>query len=345
MTMDGRAPRMMRLAVIIVSFNTCALLRDCLSSVLASAARTADRLDVVIWVVDNASGDGSAAMVAAEFPSVRLVALDRNVGFTGGNNHALTALGFAVMPAGDPNRAVAPAPTRPGFVLLLNPDTAVAGDALYTMAAFLRDHPAVGACGARLAYGDGAFQHGAFRFPSLAQVALDFFPPARLPGAQRLLDSRVNGRYARSLWDGGAPFAVDFVLGAAMLVRGAAIDAVGGLDDAYWMYCEEMDWCLRLREDGWQVFAVPQAQVVHYAGQSSRQVRWPAYVRLWQSRFRFYDVHRGYYPRGYRRALRWLVKLGLAAQRREMRGAFARGAITGQELADALDALHAVEQM
>ena len=124
------------------------------------------------------------------------------------------------------------------------------------------------------------------------------------------------------LWEAGKPFAVDFVLGAALMVRGAAIDAVGGLDDEYWMYCEEMDWCLRLAEGGWQVYAVPAAVVIHYEGQSSRQVRWGAFVRLWRSRFRFYARHHARYGRGYVPILRLLVKVGSANQRRLIRTAF-----------------------
>ena len=91
-----------------------------------------------------------------------------------------------------------------------------------------------------VAYADGSFQHGAFRFPSLAQIALDFFPP---PGRlnQPVLDSRLNGRYSRDLRS-GQPFRVDFVLGAALMVRGEALRQVGLLDEGYFMYCEEMDW-------------------------------------------------------------------------------------------------------
>jgi GT2 family glycosyltransferase len=342
--------RILRLAVVVVSYNTRDLLRNCLESVFAAAARTQDRLQVEVIVVDNASSDGSAAMVAAEFPQVRLFAQAENRGFTGGNNLALAALGFPIaVPAGGTThesrvtshelRTTHHAPsTPPDFVLLLNPDAAVVEDALWAMAAFLAREPAAGACGARLEYGDGRFQHGAFHFPALSQVMLDLWPPIGLPGAHRLLDSRLNGRYPQALWSGGAPFLVDFVLGAALMVRGDAIRQVGGLDDGYWMYCEEMDWCMRLRAKGWVVYAVPAARVVHHEGQSSRQRKWASFVRLWRSRFRFYARHRSQFSPGQLQGVRALVRLALAQRRRRAVHAFATGECTGVELAAELAA-------
>ena len=327
------------LAVIVVSYNVRDLLRVCLASVATSAARTADRLTVTTVVVDNASADSSAAMVAAEFPAVRLIASQENLGFTGGNNAALRWLGF-------PAQEIAEAPpTTPDFVLLLNPDAEVTGDALWQMVDFLETRPDVAVCGAGLRYGDGTFQHSAFRFPGAAQVALDLFPPARVRGAHRLLNSRINGRYPASQWAAGAPFPVDFVLGAAMMVRGAAIAQVGGLDDGYWMYCEEMDWCRRFARAGWRVYVLPSAQIIHHEAQSSRQRRWLTQERLWRSRFRFYNKYAAAYAPGTRWLIRWLVRAGMARQVRQVERAFARGAIDGVELAQALAACSAVAHL
>ena len=322
---------MLDLAVIVVSYNTCDLLRGCLSSIFVAAARAGQRLRVQVLVVDNASTDGSPAMVAAEFPQARLFALNQNAGFTGGNNLALAALGFPVLAPAPVPLAPRPSPLAPPptWSCLLNPDAEIVGDALLAMATFLEGEPAAGACGARLVYGDGHFQHGAFHFPALAQIALDLWPPVGLPGAHRLLDSRLNGRYPQRLWASAAPFPVDFVLGAALMVRGDALCAVGGLDDGYWMYCEEMDWCLRLHEQGWRVYAVPTAQVIHYAGQSSRQQPWASFVRLWRSRYRFYAQHPTHFPPGHLAAVRALVRLALAQRRRSARRGFAQGRLTG----------------
>jgi GT2 family glycosyltransferase len=229
-------------------------------------------------------------------------------------------------------------------VLLLNPDAELTVGSLRQFGQVMTRLPQAGVCGAYLQYGDGSFQHGAFAFPSLAQVALDFFPLVGVPGAHRLHHSRWNGRYSRSQWEGIEPFTVDFVLGAAMFVRGATIHAVGGLDPQFWMYCEEMDWCLRMQQAGWGVYAAPSVRVIHHEAQSSRQMRWWTWQRLWQSRFRFYAKHRRYGP-GYLLAVRTIVRLGVTAQRRAIETQFARGAIGGAAAGEALAALKTVAQL
>jgi hypothetical protein len=330
----------MHLAVVILNYNTRDLLRHCLQSVFASAALTAGRLTVTVMVVDSASQDESAEMVAVGFPQVRLIASSHNIGYTGGNNLALNLLGFTVAPPTEVQGLWSPPADGglPDFVLLLNADTEIVADGLWQMAYVLINHPTAGVCGAHLCYGNGAFQHGAFYFPTLLQLALDFFPLTGLPGAHRIHQSRFNGRYPQRLWQGCEPFPVDFVLGAALMVRGAAIQQVGGLDSDYFMYCEEMDWCLRLGEAGWRVLAAPTARVIHHEGQSSRQVRWPAYERLWRSRFRFYTKHRRLYPPGYLRLVRQVVRVGLWMRGRQAQQRFARGETSGTEVAAELAA-------
>jgi hypothetical protein len=334
----------MNLAVVVVSYNTRDLLRRCLQSVFASPLPPAAHLRAI--VIDNASRDASPAMVAAEFPEVDLFASPVNLGFTGGNNLALHVLGFDVTPPASATGLLRTrATSAPDYVLLLNPDAELVDDALSRLVGFLASAPDAGACGPRLAYPDGRFQHGAFAFPALAQVALDLFPPTRLPGAQRLYDSRLNGRYPRRAWHGSAPFPVDFVLGAALMARGSVIAAVGGLDDGYFMYCEEMDWCMRLAETGSRVYAVPAALVVHHEGQSSRQARWDAYARLWRSRLRFYAKHRSRYGPLHIAAVRALLRVSAARNARRTRRSFAAGAIDGAAAARALAAYAAVSRL
>jgi N-acetylglucosaminyl-diphospho-decaprenol L-rhamnosyltransferase len=304
----------MRLGIVIVSYRVRELLRRCLDSVLAELARSPG-LTAEVVVVDNASEDGSAEMVAAAFPQVRLMASATNRGFAGGNNLALRAWGFGQTP---------PPPTMPEAVLLLNPDTEVQPGALTAMTDFLADHPTAGGCGARLFYGDGSFQHSAFRFPGLMQLWLDLFPP-RGRWAGRLLDSRLNGRYPRRWYESGRPFRVDFVLGAALLVRAAAVAAVGLLDEGYFMYAEEMDWCRRLTAAGWPLYCVPTAHIIHHEGRSARQARPAMTVALWRSRLRYYDR---YYPAWKRRAARALVGLGMRAQIRRAQRDHAAGRLT-----------------
>lgn len=316
---------MPRLGVIILNYNTRDLLRRCLQSVYASAACTAERLIVDVLVVDSASTDDSAAMVKREFPDTHLIASPTNLGYTGGNNLGLQAFGFAV----SERQLPIPELPAPDYILLLNADTEVNEDALWQMALCLVTTPGAGACGAHLHYGNGTFQHGAFKFPSLAQLALDFFPLTGVPGIHRLHNSGMNGRYPQPLWRGTQPFPVDFVLGAALMVRAAVIRQLGGLDDGYFMYCEELDWAVRMRLAGWQVYAVPLARVTHHEGQSSKQVRWPAFVRLWRSRLRFYRKYQGLHPIGYLTAVRLLVALGIRWRMWQADRRFAKGAVDG----------------
>ncbi len=325
------------IAIIIVSYNTRELLRRCLLSIAAATVPPGARVNIV--VVDNAGHDHSAEMVATEFPHVQLFAAQSNLGFTGGNNLALFALGLRVNPPrGGRELVQTRRATPPRYIFLLNPDTELETDTLLELTQAMDATPLAAVCGAHLRYGDGAFQHGAFRFPGLGQVALDLFPLVGLPGTHRLRNSRLNGRYPLPRWQGNTPFAVDFVLGAAMFVRAAAIHDVGGLDEDYFMYCEEMDWCLRLRAAGWGIYAVPTAHVLHFEGQSSRQQRWDAFERLWQSRFRFYIKHGARYSPIFRMALRGLVRLGAAWHMRHARHRFATGAIDGQQAARELAA-------
>jgi N-acetylglucosaminyl-diphospho-decaprenol L-rhamnosyltransferase len=207
---DRNGPR--DLAVVVVSWNVKELLANCLTSVFESLA--ASELDAQVWVVDNASHDGSPEMMRQQFPQVHLIASDQNLGFAVGNNHALRAIGFqpthlpiyqpTSLPAYQPTNLPTYQPTNlpthqptnlPRYILLLNPDTEVRGDALATMVRFMDETPTAGVCGARLLYADGGFQHSAFGFPGLAQIALDFFPLH-----WRLTESRLNGRYPRRLY-------------------------------------------------------------------------------------------------------------------------------------------------
>ncbi len=322
----------MRLSVIIVSYNVCDLLRRCLQSVDASSRLTSDWLSVDVTVVDNASSDGSAQMVAAEFPHVHLIASPDNLGFPRANNLALRHLGF-----GDDRDQRA----APDFAMLLNPDTEIVDDALGKMAAFLRDHPQAGACGPRLHYADGSLQHAAFAFPGLAQLFFDLFPLADVPVVRRLLhrllDSRLNGRYPRRQWLGAVPFPVGFVLGAALMARAESVRKTGLLDEGYFMYCEEMDWCLRMQAAGLPVCAVPTAQIIHHEGRSSGQVRWKSFERLWASRFRFFRQHRRLYSADFHLCLRNLLHLGLAWNGLIARRRFARGHLSGDRLGEQLD--------
>lgn len=313
-----------RIGIVVVSYNVRELLARCLASVEAELARTPD-VEAQTWVVDNASADDSAGMVRGRFPWVHLIPSPENLGFARANNLALREMG---LPDGD---------DAPDAVLLLNPDAELLSGALSALIECLEAHPRAAVVGARLQYGDGRFQHSAFRFPSLAQVFLDFFPIN-----WRLTESRINGRYPHALYEDGRPFPVDFVLGAAMCVRAAAIREAGLLDEGYFMYAEEMDWCRRFHQAGWSVYCAPAARVIHHEGQSARQFRDRMYVALWRSRYRFF---RRYYPAAWRAAARAIVRLGLWAEARRARRAMARGEITREELERRLAAYREVARL
>jgi N-acetylglucosaminyl-diphospho-decaprenol L-rhamnosyltransferase len=311
----------MDLAIVIVSYNTRELTLACLASVFQ--ALEASGLKGEVWVVDNASADGSAAAIRARFPQVHLWASEENLGFAGGVNRMLAELEQLAEP--------------PRHVLLLNPDTLVAQDALGHLVQFMDATPRAGVAGAQLRYGDGSFQHGAFRFPTLLMALFDFWVPH-----PRLLDSPLNGRYPRRLYARGRPFPVDHPLGAALLIRWEALRQVGPLDEGFFMYCEEVDWCRRAKAAGWQVYCVPQAIITHFAGQSARQFRERMFVALWRSRYRLFRKH---YGPLYCTLARWIVHAGLALEMHRLRRRLLRGELGAQEAEARLAAYRQVWEM
>ncbi|MBP7693203.1 MAG: glycosyltransferase family 2 protein [Anaerolineales bacterium] len=250
------------LSILIVSWNVWELLRACLRSLpLADPA-------VEVIVVDSASSDGTPARVAAEFPAVRVIASAENLGYSRGNNLALRAAGGR-------------------YLLVLNPDTVVAGAALAQLTAYLDAHPDVGVVGPGLVYGDGTPQPTRRRFPTLATL---FFESTWLQGwAPRGLLDRY---YARDL-PAEQAVDVDWVVGAALLVRRAAYEQAGGFDEGFFMYSEELDWCRRLKQAGWRVVHFPPARIIHYEGRSSAQVPAATHIRFNTSKIRYTRKYHG----------------------------------------------------
>lgn len=267
----------MDLSIVIVNWNVAELLRECLRSLLAGARPSAEGdgpltlggLAAEIIVVDNASSDHSVALVRSEFPMVRLLPSDRNLGYTGGNNLGL-------------------AHARGRHVLILNPDTRVVGDAIATLVAYLDAHPEVALVGPRLVYPDGSAQPSRRRFPTLAMALMEstlleqWFPRNRWARAYRMED----------VPDDAARY-VDWVNGACMLVRREAIEQVGALDEGYFMYSEELDWCRRMAGAGWRVAHEPAATVIHHEGRSSEQVAATRQVYFESSKVRYFRKHHG----------------------------------------------------
>ncbi len=277
---------MIDVAVIIVSWNVRDYLSACLRSVFADLRLSG--LQGEVWVVDNASTDGTVDFVRNVFPSVHVIANETNVGFGAANNQGMRVA----------------AEHNPRYYFLLNPDTLLRPGAITHLVACLAERPNAGIAGARLVYGNGTFQHSAFHFPGLMQLIFDLFP---LPA--RLYETPLNGRYPTHLYEPHRPpFAVDFALGATMMVRAAVAEATNGFDESFHMYCEEIDWSWRVHESGWKIYTVPAAEVVHYGGESTRQIPAQSVIHLWQSRALLYQRHHGPLVRFF---ASWLVKIGM----------------------------------
>lgn len=260
---------MLDLAVIIVSWNVRDYLSECLASVYVELNRS--RLHGGVWVVDNGSTDGTLALLDNIFPHTHVVANQHNAGFGAANNQ-----GIAEATQADPR-----------YLLLLNPDTLIRAGAIAHLVRFLDENPGAGMAGARLVYRDGRFQHSAFAFPGVMQLFCDLWPVSG-----RLYESRFNGRYPRHLYrPDGPPFPVDHPLGAAMIIRRDVAEKTGGFDESFHMYCEEIDWSWRIHNAGWSIHTVPAAEIVHYGGESTKQVPARSIVNLWQSRAQLYQKH------------------------------------------------------
>jgi N-acetylglucosaminyl-diphospho-decaprenol L-rhamnosyltransferase len=316
-----------KLAIIVVSWNVRDLLQQCLTSIFDELAHTPGA-SATVWVVDNASGDDSARMVSSQFPEAKVIANTSNRGFAAANNQALRAAGF---------ESETPADELPDYVLLLNPDTTLLPGALHHWLEVAGARPHAGVIGGALQYPDGNFQHSAFEFPTLKQIFLDFFPLHH-----RLINSRLNGRYPRAYYAAERPFVVGHPLGAAMLIRRQAILDAGLLDEGYFIYAEEVDWCIRMRAAGWLSICAPTVRVVHHEAQSTRQVHSPMFVRLWESRLRLFALH---YGACFNWGARRLVHLGLRHQRKEAVRQHTAGEIAIEALAQRQNALDQVAEL
>ncbi len=272
----------MRLSVVFLNYNTRDLTRQALSSVLAAA----EGLAVEIFVVDNASVDGSADMVAEEFPQVKLICNEANVGFAAGNNVALRQV------TGE-------------YVLLINTDTIVRRDALRTMVEFLDAHPEAGACGCKILDPDGTLQLDSRRgFPTpLAAFC-------KMSGLSRFFPKHpLIAHYHMTYLDPEQTAEVEVLSGSCMMVRKAAMDQVGLLDEDYFMYGEDIDWCYRFHQAGWKIYYVPTTSIIHFRGESGRGVPLRILYRKSRAMSIFVNKHMA---RRFRFFPLWLLQVGIA---------------------------------
>lgn len=254
----------MELSVVIVSWNTKHMLYQCLRSIQDALPQDLAR-SIEVVVVDNASSDGSGEMVQQHYPWVQLLQNSENVGFARGNNLGIQRC-------------------TGRYVLLLNPDTEVKTGAFEALLEFMDTHPQVGAAGSRLLNANGTLQRSCYPEPTLARefwrlFHLDLFYP--------------YGSYWVQKWSADVAREVDSVQGACLMVREAALQQVGLLDESYFIYTEEIDLCYRIRQAGWHIYWVPRAQVIHYGGQSTRQVAPEMFLQLYRSKLLYFRKHRG----------------------------------------------------
>ena len=260
----------MDLGIVIVNYRTRELLRRCLETVFASVGAT-----FRVCVVDNASGDGSAELVAEAFPQVLLIANADNPGYPTANNQGLRALGF--------EGACADAPR---YALLLNPDTEIPSNALLRVVELMDARPEIGILGPKLVRPDGDLDLACRRsFPS---PEVSFY---RMVGLSRLFPkSRRFGRYNLTYLDPDQEAEVDSVVGAFMLVRREAVARVGLLDDSFFMCGEDLDWAFRIKQAGWRLLCARQETVLHVTSASSRHSP-RARIECWRPMEIFYRKH------------------------------------------------------
>ncbi|MEE9129311.1 MAG: glycosyltransferase [Phycisphaerales bacterium] len=254
----------MDLSIIIISWNTRDILRDCLRSVHDNLGD----IGAEVLVVDNASTDGSAEMVEREFSGVHLIKNGTNRGFAAANNQAI-------------RRA------RGRYFLLLNSDTVVLGDVLGRSVRYMTEHPQVAALGCRVLNPDRSLQPTCFAFPTLTY----FFLAAT--GLHTLSWPKFFGHHRMRHWARDDERDVDVVTGCYLMIRRTAIDEVGALDESFFLYGEETDWCVRFKQAGWEVRFAPVGEIIHLGGASAGRLNERRELLLAEGLIRLHRKHGG----------------------------------------------------
>ena len=253
-------------SVVIVSWNARKFLEECLESLAAGACS----YPMEVIVVDNASTDGSPELVQQRFPNVRLIQTGANLGFAKGNNVGIRE-------------------SRGRYLCLVNSDVRVLTGCITRLVDFMEGHPKTGMVGPRIIGGDGKLQRSCRGFPSLGNMfcralALDEIFP----------HSAWAGGYLMPFWDHDTLRQVDILSGCFWLVRREALEQVGLLDEAFFMYGEDMDWCKRFSLQGWDLMFVPAAEAIHYGGGSSANAPLRFYIEKLRADFQYWRKHSGW---------------------------------------------------
>lgn len=251
---------MIEISVCIVNYQAKDYLRDCLRSLYEHTASTFE-----VILVDNGSTDGSLEMLKDEFPDVQIIENPDNLGFTRPMNQALEQ-------------------GRGRYLLQLNPDTIILPAALDRLVAFLESHPEIGICGPKVLNRDGSLQEQCRRGESTPWAVISYF--TRLN--KLFPDSKLFGGYLLNYIDEDQTHPVAGVSGSCMLIRKAVIDQIGYLDERFFAYQEDADYCFRTREAGWEVYYLPEAQIIHYGGQGGSHVQPFRSIYAWHHSYYLY---------------------------------------------------------
>lgn len=251
----------MDLSICIVNWNTKVLLQDCLTSIYQHIKN----LSFEIFVVDNNSSDDSVAMVRAQFPRVKLIQNTDNVGYAQGNNHAIKL-------------------SKGNYILLLNTDTLLLDAAIEEMKKFMDENKDVAICGCRHIHSDGSAHASHGRFLTLGQMFIRLFYPKSLREKILFCPQDLTTPH---------PIETDSISGAGLMVRREAFNQVGMMDDQFFFYYEETDWCYRMKKSGWRVCWLPWLQMIHYGGASANKEPSRFDAELYKSEYRFFRKHYG----------------------------------------------------
>ena len=271
---------MNEVAAIVINRNTRDFLRECLETILAQDFSGG----ISTWVVDNGSDDGSPQMVLSEFTGTDLVWNSSNVGYAKACNQGIRA-------------------TREPYVLIMNSDTALSSDTVSEVVGYLERNPSAGVAAPLLRNSDGSIQFSCREFPSVKTAFVHAFM-GLFSG-----ENPHSAQYKKMAWDHAAEAEVDWVSGAFMAIRREALDEVGGFDEKYFMYVEDVDLCWRMWQAGWSVGFVPRGEVYHHIGMSSRAVPARMVLHHHRSMLRF---HRKTYHGPMRRTVTAAVAVGVA---------------------------------
>ncbi len=252
------------LSIIIVNYNASNLLRSCIESIY----KETKNLSFDIWVVDNNSFDNSVKVIKSCFPDVNLIENARNIGFAKANNMAISK-------------------TKADYILLLNPDTLIKQNAIEKTVKFMEENPQIGIAGCKVLNEDGTLQLACRRSIPTPKVAF-----LRLTGLSSLFPkSKIMARYNLTYLDPDKPHKVDAVSGAFLMIRKEVIDNIGILDESFFMYGEELDWCFRAKKAGWSVMYYPNAEIIHYKGECSRFNSRKATLEFHRAMYLFHKKH------------------------------------------------------